>query len=62
VNGLLCEARNADSLTAAIIEMMNAPGRIREAWGRAGRARVEREFDEEIVTQRYLKAIEDAFA
>ena len=32
------------------------PGAPREQWGRAGRAKVEREFDEKLVAERYLRA------
>jgi glycosyltransferase involved in cell wall biosynthesis len=60
VNGLLCVARDSTSLAEAMSEMLNAPPSVREGWGRAGRARIEREFDEKIVIGHYLHAIEDA--
>jgi glycosyltransferase involved in cell wall biosynthesis len=62
VTGLLCQARDADSLAEAMLEMVRAPGEVRERWGAAGRVRIEREFDEKIVAERYLAAIGDAFA
>ncbi|HEX5184725.1 MAG TPA: glycosyltransferase family 4 protein [Allosphingosinicella sp.] len=62
VNGLLCPARDAEGLAAAMMEMIRAPGRLRAQWGGAGRARVERAFDEKIVAALYLKAIEEASA
>jgi glycosyltransferase involved in cell wall biosynthesis len=61
VTGLLCRPRDAQSLAAAMIEMIRAPRALREQWGRAGRARIEREFDERIVAELYLKAIADTF-
>jgi glycosyltransferase involved in cell wall biosynthesis len=60
VNGLLCPARDAGGLAAAMTEMIRAPRSRRERWGQAGRARIEREFDEKIVAARYLEAIEEA--
>lgn len=62
VNGLLCEVRNARSLSEAMSEMICAPQSLREQWGAAGRSRIEREFDEKVVVQRYLEAIGDALA
>lgn len=62
VNGLLCNVRDADSLAEAMCEMIRAPQSLLEQWGRAGRARVEREFDERIIVRSYLEAIEDALA
>ena len=62
VTGLLCAVRDPESLAAAMLEMIRAPRECREQWGAAGRARIEREFDERIVAREYLQAIEDAFA
>jgi glycosyltransferase involved in cell wall biosynthesis len=62
VNGLLCVARDANSLAAAMMKMIDAGPEQREEWGRAGRDRVEREYDERITATLYLQAIEDAFA
>jgi glycosyltransferase involved in cell wall biosynthesis len=59
-NGLLCTVRDSRSLAAAMLQMIEAPASLREKWGRAGRTKVEQEFDEKIVIQRYLQAIEDA--
>lgn len=58
VNGLLCEVRDAESLAAAMIEMIRAPQSLRAQWGAAARALVEQAFDERIVIQRYLELIE----
>jgi glycosyltransferase involved in cell wall biosynthesis len=62
VNGLLCAARDVGSLAAAMREMVDAGPEQRERWGRAGRDRIEREFDEKIAAARYLEAIGDAYA
>jgi glycosyltransferase involved in cell wall biosynthesis len=62
VNGLLCAPRDAESLAAAMIEMIDVGPGQREEWGRAARDRVEREYDERIAAVLYLEAIEDAFA
>jgi glycosyltransferase involved in cell wall biosynthesis len=59
-NGLLCAVRDSDSLAAAMLQMIEVPAPLRDEWGRAGRTKVEQEFDEKIVIQRYLQAIEDA--
>jgi len=60
VNGLLCAARDPGSLAEAMLRMIRAGEERRSAWGRAGRERVEREFDERIVADRYVEAIEAA--
>lgn len=60
VNGLLCAARDAQSLADAMQRMLDTPAEVRAEWGRAGRLRIEREFDERIVAAHYLEAIEAA--
>jgi glycosyltransferase involved in cell wall biosynthesis len=60
VNGLLCRARDRDSLAAAMLEMLRAPAERRAGWGRAARAMVEAEYDERIVVELYLAAIAEA--
>jgi glycosyltransferase involved in cell wall biosynthesis len=60
--GLLCTVRDPESLAAAMIEMIEAGPERRADWGRAGRRKVEREFDEALVAKLYLQAIADAFA
>jgi glycosyltransferase involved in cell wall biosynthesis len=62
VNGLLCAVRDPESLAAAMIRMIEAPEDQRAGWGRAGRERAEREFDDRIAIDLYLKAIDDAYA
>jgi glycosyltransferase involved in cell wall biosynthesis len=60
VNGLLCAARDPASLADAMLRMIRAGDETRSAWGQAGRERVEREFDERIVAERYIEAVEAA--
>ncbi|MBV8687590.1 MAG: glycosyltransferase family 4 protein [Alphaproteobacteria bacterium] len=57
VNGLLCAVRDAGALADAMLEMIAAGPERRAAWGAAGRARVEAEFDERRVAALYLEAI-----
>jgi glycosyltransferase involved in cell wall biosynthesis len=60
VDGLLCRARDAGSLAAAMIGMLRSPAERRAEWGRAARTIVEAEYDEKIVVERYLAALGEA--
>jgi glycosyltransferase involved in cell wall biosynthesis len=60
VNGFLCDARDACSLADAMLKLLSLPPAQREAMGAAARAKVEREFGEEIMVERYLTAIDEA--
>lgn len=60
VNGFLCQARDARSLGGAMSRMLALAPEQRAAMGAAGRARMERDFDERIVIDRYLHAISEA--
>ncbi len=62
VNGYLCAVRDAGSLAGAMMRMLELPDAERLAMGRAARARVEAEFDERLVVERYLEAIGRALA
>lgn len=59
-NGLLCRVRDATSLAEAMLIMLRLAPEKRKAMGAAGRVKVESEFDERIVVERYLSAIEAA--
>jgi glycosyltransferase involved in cell wall biosynthesis len=61
-NGLLCTVRDGDDLARCMLEMIAASPEERAEMGAFSRAKVEREFDEEIVIARYLAAIEAALA
>jgi glycosyltransferase involved in cell wall biosynthesis len=60
VNGLLCRVRDANDLARRMLEMIAISAEGRTAMGAAGRAKTEREFDENIVVQRYLEAVPTA--
>ena len=62
VNGFLCAVSDAASLADAMRRMLALAPERRAAMGAAGRARIEREFDERIVAARYFEAIEKALA
>ncbi len=60
VNGFLCEVRNAESLADRMQAFCELPDTERRRLGSAGRAKMEREFDEQIVIGEYMQAIADA--
>lgn len=57
VNGLLCHPRNAADLIEKLTHMMSLSPEARANMGFRGRGKMEREFDERIVVQKYLDAI-----
>ncbi len=57
VTGLLCDARNADDLAAKMLNVIEMSPQQRADMARAGRAKVEAEFDEKAVVRRYFSAI-----
>jgi glycosyltransferase involved in cell wall biosynthesis len=60
VTGLLCRARDATDLAVKIRSITGMTSEQRQAMGLAGRAKMEREFDQRIVIAGYLAAIEEA--
>jgi glycosyltransferase involved in cell wall biosynthesis len=56
-NGFLCCAKDAADLAAKMLRMLALSREQREAMGLAGRKKVEAQFDEQIVIQRYLSAL-----
>jgi glycosyltransferase involved in cell wall biosynthesis len=56
-NGLLCEVRNAASLEAALAAMLDMNADERRAMGERGRKKIEKEFDERRVVQRYRELV-----
>ena len=56
-NGLLCSVQSAGSLADAMVAMLNSSAEQRRAMGMDGRRMVEREFDQQIVIDRYIEAI-----
>ena len=59
VNGLLCEPRSADALYDALHQLLAMTPAQRAALGAAGRARVEAEFDEQLVVKAALGVVEE---
>ena len=62
VNGYLCRPRDAADLARAMARVADDEPVRRAAMGEAGRDKVRREFDEQIVIGRYLQAIDEALA
>ena len=57
VNGFLCEEKNAHDLALKMKEMILLSDYQKKLMGQKGRIKMEKEFDEQIVIQNYLKAI-----
>jgi glycosyltransferase involved in cell wall biosynthesis len=57
INGLLVPVKNAPALAHAMVRMLSDPT-MRERMGKAGREKMEREFDEQIVLDKILKTYE----
>lgn len=57
LSGYFCQVRSVSSLIAAMSRFLEAPYETRIAMGAAGRAKMQREFDEAIVVDAYRKAI-----
>lgn len=60
--GLLCAARSAESLAEACLQFIDMPLDARTTMGQAGRVRMENTYDEALVVQAYLAAINKAVA
>jgi len=58
VNGFLCEPKNAQDLALKMKEMLIISEDQRKLMGQNGRLKMEKEFDENIVIQKYLQAID----
>jgi glycosyltransferase involved in cell wall biosynthesis len=56
-NGYLCRARDTADLAAKMAQVLTLAPDDRLAMGAAGRAKVEREYDEQIVINKYLHAL-----
>jgi glycosyltransferase involved in cell wall biosynthesis len=57
VNGYLCNPRDAEDLAGKMAQFLAMSNEARIEMGLAGRAKIAREFDENIVIERYLDAI-----
>ena len=58
VTGYICRAQDASSLADAITRFLDLPYEKQAEMGRAGRAKMEREYDQKIVVGAYLEAIQ----
>lgn len=58
VSGLSCRVRDAEDLTRAIREFIEMPYGEKAAMGAAGRRKVEKEFNRQVVVDAYMKEIE----
>ena len=62
VNGYLCKVRDAEDLAEKMERMLSLSPKQRSEMGQRGRAKMETEFDEQIVIDKYLAAIEEILA
>lgn len=60
LTGFLCQARDPAGLAELMEHVLSLSSEDRSAMGRAGRAKMEREFDEHRILQAYLQAIRSA--
>lgn len=56
--GMLCEVKCPESLAEKMRAMIALPPARRAAMGEAGRRKVEQQYDEQLVIQKYLQALE----
>lgn len=59
ITGFGCEPRNAQSLAEAMMRFIRLPWEQKKQMGIAGREKMEREFDRNIVIDAYMKEIEN---
>ncbi len=57
INGFLCEVKDPQSLADAMQKMLELSPEALQAMGQASRDKMEREFDEKIVIDKYLRII-----
>jgi glycosyltransferase involved in cell wall biosynthesis len=57
VNGFLCRVRDAGDLADKLLRMIRLSSEARADMGRRGRLKMEQEFDEQIVIDKYLNTI-----
>ena len=62
VNGYLCEPRSTESLTEKLELIINMSHEQRLAMGEKSREKIQNEFDEKLVIQKYLDAIKDCLS
>ncbi len=57
--GFLCDVRSVDSLATAMRRFLDLPVERRSEMGQAGRAKMEREYDQKLVVEAYAHAVRD---
>ncbi len=57
-NGFLCRMKDPDDLAAKMRQISQCPDEKLEAFGRNGRLKMEAEYDENLVINKYLRALE----
>lgn len=57
VSGFLCRVKDPQDLADKMIRMLKLDSAARQQMGRAGRRKMEREFDQKLVIERYLLAL-----
>ena len=57
INGYLCEAKNADALSKVMMKILQQDRDACDEMGKRGRAKVEAEFDEKVVNEKYVQTI-----
>lgn len=62
VNGYLCEVRSTESLIEKLELIIQMSHELRLNMGRQSRLKIEREFDEQIVINKYLDAVKECLA
>ena len=55
VTGLMCPVRDVDALAACMLAFVAQPAEVRVEMGRMARAKMERQFDENIVLGTYVQ-------
>lgn len=58
VSGFLCDVRNAESLAAAMERFLDLSPEAQQTMGAAGRAKMEREYDQALVVDAYRVALD----
>ena len=58
VNGFLCKPQDVDDLVDKMTKFIELPYQKKAQMGKAGRAKVEKEFDRQIVVNKYMEEIE----
>jgi glycosyltransferase involved in cell wall biosynthesis len=59
VNGLLCKLKDSNDLAEKMLQMASLEDEKLKVFGQNGRARMESEYDESVVINKYLSALED---